>query len=367
MNYEFLVVILAIFIASFVLNQALTLAMKKYTRKKGIDLTVRFFLISTLKSLISSIAFLAIIIIIALQIPFIQKNAEPVIGSLSQDSGKIFFNILLALFLIYVVWKLAQVSMRLASVFVARRIGKRAPTRTILKGLRYIMFFLLAILVLPLAGLNITPLLATAGIAGIVIGLALQPIVASLLSGIFIMHDKPYEVGDKIELKGLGIIGVVEDINIRTTKIRTVQGNIIIITNSNMLNRDIVNYTTDDARVRIDTPITITYESDVLKAIDIIVNAVKTMPGGITEGTINIRGMEVNLAPIALIKNFGDHGIELEMRYWVDDFSRHWKGSTSEILKKVFADFKANGIDIAYPHTQLVFDAKTLDSLARRK
>lgn len=90
-------------------------------------------------------------------------------------------------------------------------------------------------------GYDLSGLATGLGISSVVIALAAQDIAKSILSGFSILSDKPFEIGDTIEINGL--IGTVEDITFRTTRIRNVDNQIIVLPNSNLVSANIINYT----------------------------------------------------------------------------------------------------------------------------
>ncbi len=114
----------------------------------------------------------------------------------------------------------------------------------------YILFFLLATIILSLFGMDVTSILATAGVVGIAIAFGAQTLVKDLLSGLFIWAEHSISVGDLVSINGLD--GTVESITIRTTSIRNYNGNIIIIPNGDI--RTITNMSRDFKRAIVNVP-----------------------------------------------------------------------------------------------------------------
>jgi MscS family membrane protein len=120
------------------------------------------------------------------------------------------------------------------------------PEKLNLLNLFYIIFVILVYVVgglylLKIWGVNITPLLASAGIFGLAVAMAAQDVLKNFLAGIIIFFDKPIKVGDKVKLPD-GRVVFVEEIGFRSTKFRTLDGNILIIPNSELINQAIENY-----------------------------------------------------------------------------------------------------------------------------
>ncbi len=137
-----------------------------------------------------------------------------------------------------------------------------------------IIFVTAGILALDMLGLNIMPFIAGAGIVGIAIGFAAKDTLSNILAGVLLIIDRPFEVGDRIELwstpKNSASWGDVLSVGLRATKIRTTDNIVIVIPNNEIMLRDIINYTTGSKEIRVRIPIGIAYDADVNKAKEII-------------------------------------------------------------------------------------------------
>ena len=121
---------------------------------------------------------------------------------------------------------------------------------------KYVMYFIIATIVLSIFGVNVTSILAVAGVGGIAIGFGAQTLVKDILSGMFIWMEGSISVGDVVNINDLS--GVVESIAIRTTKIRNFDGNIYVIPNGDI--RTITNMSRDFKRAIVD--VRCPYEAD---------------------------------------------------------------------------------------------------------
>ncbi len=289
---------------------------------------------------------------------------EPLIESLSQTviieaQGIISETFLyipkafLAVFLLWAGWKISKFTVRRSGPIVAKSIRRPALIRQTLKLIQYVVFFLFVLAVLDILQVlkYFTPILAGIGVMGIVLGFAVAPIVSGYLSGFFILSDRPYEIGDRVEVLGTDppIKGYIEDVAIRFTRIKTMDNNILTVPNEGMLQKVLINYTTQDTRTRVDMPIGISYDSDLDKAIEIMVNVAKEPIDIMRRGDINIGGIEYRMAPNVLIQGYGESSIDLILRVWIKD-PFHLKSIKSQIYFDVFEEFKKNGIEIPYPH-----------------
>jgi len=273
-----------------------------------------------------------------------------------------------ALVVLYLGRHFAKLSVKVYTPVVAKTFKRPAIIRLVLRGLRYTIFLVSLIIALGLLGINITlyltPLLAGAGIAGIIVGVTVAPIVSSYLAGVFIIIDRPYEIGERIEVLQTTppLVGYVAEIGLRTTKIKTIEGNVVVVPNVNIMNKDIINYSSEDPRNRRELPFEIAYESDLKKALKIMEKVAKNTEGVVKRGTIELGDLEYNLAPSALVNGFGDNGIDLTLRLWLNDPYRP-KVTISQIYKTVFDEFKKEGIEIPYPHQHLVVGDKLLEDV----
>ncbi|MFQ6135674.1 MAG: mechanosensitive ion channel family protein [Candidatus Hydrothermarchaeales archaeon] len=276
--------------------------------------------------------------------------------------------VVLAAILLWVGWRASKMAVRRSGPIVARTMKRPSLIRQTLKAIQYIVMFLFVMAILDLLEVlpYFTPLLAGIGIGAIIIGIALAPIVSGYLAGVFILSDRPYEIGDRIEILGTDppIKGYIEDVAMRFTKIRTIENNTITVPNANMLEKDLINYTTHDKRTRMELPIGISYDSDLDKAIEIIEGVAKETDEVILDGHIDIGGVEYSLAPRVHMAGYGSSGIDLILRAWVKD-PFHIAAKRSYIYKRVFEEFNKNGIEIPYPHSDIVIRDYVFDKMGK--
>ncbi len=206
---------------------------------------------------------------------------------------------------------------------------------------KYVIFIFAGIVALGQLGIQIVPFVAGLGIMGLAIAFAAKDTLANVISGIFLIIDQPFKVGDRIEVwsapKQQSTWGDVIEIGLRTTKIRTTDNLIIIIPNLAIASRDIINYTTDSPQIRVRIPVGISYESDLEKTEKILLKI-----AGETSG------VSKKPAPEVVFTNFGDFSVDLELSIWIEN-ARKRRKMISEIGYKVRKDFKREGVEIPYP------------------
>lgn len=209
---------------------------------------------------------------------------------------------------------------------------------------RFSGFIILAtaiIIALDLLGVNVMPFIAGAGVAGVAIGFAAKDTLSNLIAGILLIIDRPFEVGDRIEVwsapAGTATWGDVIDIGLRATKIKTTDNIVIIIPNNEIMLRDIINYTTITEKIRVRINIGIAYDADMQKAKDIILKTADSATW-----------VAKQPPPVVVVKNFGDSSVDLQLRVWIDD-ARKRIHTISYITDRVKTVFDEEGIEIPYP------------------
>jgi small-conductance mechanosensitive channel len=271
--------------------------------------------------------------------------------------------IVATLVVLVVAWAVARVAVRVAGRRLAQRFGRPSLTRTALRGIRGGIFVLALLVVLRINGLDLGDLTLSVAVFSAVVGVILAPIVGSIISGVFLLADQPYEIGDMIELTDEGKKGFVEDITLRYTKIFTLDNTFLVIPNGNIRDRDVYNYSAEDPRTRQTLDVLVTYESDVTRARELIERSAREVDAVIEGGPrIRIGGARYPAQPDCLIATFADHGIRLRLRYWVKEPYRVQKVQ-SKLQTNVWEALDDADVEIAYPHSHLYFDdtSGTLD------
>ncbi|MFT4958734.1 MAG: small-conductance mechanosensitive channel, partial [Halobacteriales archaeon] len=230
-------------------------------------------------------------------------------------------------------------------------------TRTVLRGIRMAVLVFAGFVVIGLLGLQPGDIFLSVTVFSAVLGIILAPVAGSIINGLFVLADQPYEIGDMIEIVDTGQRGFVEDITIRYTKIFTLDNTFIVIPNSSIRERDVVNYSAEDERTRLSLDLLVTYEGNLEKARDIMERAARDVDEVITGGPdIRIGSARYMAGPSAFIEQYGDHGIQLTLRYWVKQPYKLLVVQ-SKVNERVWtALIDADDVEIAYPHQHLIFD-----------
>jgi small-conductance mechanosensitive channel len=197
------------------------------------------------------------------------------------------------------------------------------------------------IMALDILGMNVMPFIAGAGVAGIAIGFAAKDTLSNLIAGVLLILDRPFEVGDRIEVwsapTGSATWGDIIDIGLRATKIKTTDNIVIIIPNNEIMKRDIVNYTIMTSKIRVRINIGVAYDADLKKA--------KALISKVAESA---DWVAKDPPPKVVVRNFGESSVDLQLRVWIED-ARKRMDVIDAITDEVKEAFDREGIEIPYP------------------
>jgi small-conductance mechanosensitive channel len=197
------------------------------------------------------------------------------------------------------------------------------------------------LITLSVLGISIAPLLTALGVGGLAVALALQDTLANLFAGIHILMEKSVRVGDFIKLE-TGQEGYVEDITWRTTRVRMLPNNIVVIPNKNLAQSVVTNYYLPERRMSLLIPVGVSYSSDPERVEEILVEEAKKAVG-------EIPGLLGDPEPIVrFIPGFGDSSLDFTLICQVREFVDQYL-SQHELRKRIFKRFKQEGIEIPFP------------------
>ncbi len=199
--------------------------------------------------------------------------------------------------------------------------------------IRSVLLLFVVIAALDQLGVNTTSLIALIGAAGLAIGLALQGSLQNLASGVMLIVFRPFKDGDFIEAGGT--MGVVEEIGIFPTKMRTGDNKEVIVPNGQIFGGTITNYSKRETR-RVDMVFGIGYGDDIRKAKDVIT--------GIIEADERILK---DPAPLVAVGELADSSVNFNVRPWVKS-GDYW-GVYFDLNEKIKNAFDDNGISIPFP------------------
>jgi small-conductance mechanosensitive channel len=190
------------------------------------------------------------------------------------------------------------------------------------------------------AGLDLTTLNVLTGAIGIGLGFGLQSIAANFVSGFVLLMDRSIKPGDVISFTGTtGTategFGWVEELRGRYVVVRDRDGVASLVPNQNLITNPVINWSYTDPRVRLKLPVRVSYKSDPELAMQLMLRA-----------TVGHRRVIQDPAPVARMMSFGDHGIELELRFWIPDPQEGVNNVRSDVNRAIWRLFQENGIVI---------------------
>jgi small-conductance mechanosensitive channel len=219
--------------------------------------------------------------------------------------------------------------------------GLDASLRAVAAKLSKTALVILAVLIaLPLVGIDLTVLSVFGGALGVGIGLGLQKIAANYISGFIILLDRSVSPGALITVDGR--FGAVTRLTARYIVLKSLDGTEAIIPNETVVSSTVVNHTYSSQAVRVDVPIQVSYQSDVELALRLMREAAQRHARAARQP-----------APVALLKQFGESGIDLELYVWIADPEAGTASLRSDLYLDLWKAFRAHGIAIPFPQREV--------------
>jgi small-conductance mechanosensitive channel len=204
-----------------------------------------------------------------------------------------------------------------------------------------VLAMIAAIILLSHFDVDVSALVTTLGVGSLAIALAAQETLADTISGLVIVIDRPYRIGDRIEVQDLQTWGDVVDIGLRSTRIRTRDNRMVIIPNSVIGKSLIVNYSYPDTRYRIQIHVGVAYGTEIEHARKTLIEAVEQV-----EGVLGDRQVE------ALFLEFGDSALIFRVRWWLDSYY-DTRRMFDRVNTAMYNALRREGIDTPFPQREI--------------
>jgi small-conductance mechanosensitive channel len=223
----------------------------------------------------------------------------------------------------------------LAAAFQRYIMRKSTPQRQMIarKAVSYTGFVLVAVVVLGELGVKLTALLGAAGIVGIAVGFASQTSVSNIISGLFLISEKPFGVGDVIKIGAT--VGIIQSIDLLSIKIRTFDNLFVRIPNEKILSSEVTNITRFPIR-RMDFIFQVAYGQDLSRIYDLLADIARKNPWSLDEPQ-----------PVIVFNDFKESGVEILLGLWFA--GSDYMDLKNSIMKEVTARFPEEGISFALP------------------
>ena len=201
------------------------------------------------------------------------------------------------------------------------------------------------ILVLNAWHVAIGPLLTSLGILGIAVGFAMQRTLSNIVGGVALVLDKCFRINDLVKLE-TGEVGRIAEVGLRSTKIVTVDNEMLIVPNSQLSNTMIINYAKPNNILRIRVPIAAAYGSDPDEVMKVVLDKVQKIKTVLPEPKPQVR-----------FTGMSDFSLDFELLFYIEDYKYRFTAKT-DVLKEVYKKMNKAGIEIPFPTRTLYMEKK---------
>ncbi|MCP4395309.1 MAG: mechanosensitive ion channel [Alphaproteobacteria bacterium] len=231
---------------------------------------------------------------------------------------------------------------RIVSDFSEKQIktirGIRASNKALIaKIIQIVVYFFCFLIGLDFLGVDLTAFALFGSAFGIGLGFGLQKITSNFISGIILLFEKSVENDDLVELND-GIFGIIRHIGARYTLVETLNGKEVMVPNEDFITSRVINWTYSNKKGRIDVQVGVSYDSDLEKVQQLIVESAM-------ENELCID----NPKPVCYLREFGESSVNFLLFFWVADVTRGRYKTQSEVMMTIWKKFKENNIEIPYP------------------
>lgn len=248
-------------------------------------------------------------------------------------------SVIAALVIFIIAFYIAILARRAARLGMERRKMDPQVIPLVSKSIYLTVIILGLIVALQQVGFNVTAFLTGLGVVGFTIGFALQDVSKNFVSGLLLLLQEPFDIGETIEVKGF--TGKVLAIDLRATEMQTLDGRIVVIPNADVFTNPITNFTRATSR-RLEIKIGVAYDSEPELVRSTALEALAKVPGLLEEPS-----------PQVVFDNFGSSTFDLTIYYWIDTAQTSVFEAQDSGLVAVNRLFQAAGIEMPFP-TQLV-------------
>jgi MscS family membrane protein len=198
-----------------------------------------------------------------------------------------------------------------------------------------------AITVLQHFGVNVASLVVSLGVGSLAVGLAAQDTLSNMFAGFTLMLDRPFRVGDRIQL-ATGEVGDVETIGMRATRIRTPDDTLLVVPNSLLIKERLVNLSQPSRLITTKVDVAVAYGSDL--------EQVKRL---LTEAALASSRVLPERPPSVLVNRLGEYAISLQVVFWARDYLEQGQ-ARSEVQEEIYRRLKQAGIEIPLPTSRVL-------------
>ena len=256
------------------------------------------------------------------------------------------------LYIVFVILLAATVS-KILTIYIRKTLTDKVKLSQLdlfIKVVNYAVLIITVLIIVPFFNVELGALLVAGGFASIVIGIASKSVLGNLISGLFLLFERPITIGDSVNIGSVG--GTVTDINIFSTIVKTYDGVFVRIPNENVFTSEITNYVAHEAR-RFEYVIGITYDDDANEAIRIIREVVWSHPFALKDPS-----------PSIYVDEFADSSVNIMVRIWAP--ATVWWDVRTDLLWKIKVELSKNGIEMPFPQQVIWFQNELKERVTLR-
>lgn len=245
------------------------------------------------------------------------------------------------LYIVFVILFAATVS-KVATIYIRKTLTdkiKLSQLDLIIKAVNYSVLILTVLIIFSFFNVELGALLVAGGFASIVIGIASKSVLGNLISGVFLILERPITIGDNINIGSVS--GNVTDINIFSTIVKTYDGVYVRIPNETVFTSEITNYVAHEVR-RFEYVIGIPYDDDANEAIRIIRGVIWSHPFALKDPS-----------PSVYVDELADSSVNIKVRIWAP--ATEWWDVRTDLLWKIKVELSKNGIEMPFPQQVIWF------------
>lgn len=205
------------------------------------------------------------------------------------------------------------------------------------------------VIILSLFDISVLPAITALGVGGLAVALAFQDTLANIFAGVHITLTKQVRTGDYVQMKG-GEEGFVEDISWRTTSMRTLANNLVIIPNKKLAESVLINYSLPQPRLGVELSVSVSYDTDPAMVEEILVDEVTKAHG-------EVPGVIDEPPPVRFVE-FAESSLKINVYAQIDNVELRY-AARHELMKRIYRRFKEEGITIPFPIRTLYLHDQT--------
>lgn len=252
--------------------------------------------------------------------------------------GKLLPDLVVAIITFVAFWVLWKVISRTMGLVLARSRFDTTAQRFVQAVTRYVIMTIGTVTALSQLGINTGSILASLGVVGLTIGFAAKDALSNIISGLFIFWDRPFVIDDLVEIGGQ--YGRVQEITMRSTRVVTVDGKMLAIPNSTVLNSTVASYT-NFPNLRIDVDVTVGTGEDLGRVRRALLALVAADDRYLAEP-----------APVVVVTALNDYNVAVQVRAWLKDERTHM-ASRFDLRERSFEALRAAGVDMPLETLQI--------------